>query len=89
MSFAGRYSNVKNKYNPGQTRLETFKERYNNMLTRYRDLEAYMEDEAVPYDTRLQSLKKVESLSLSLKQLIKNIKEAGYQITAEEIRKGF
>ena len=64
------------------------KAKYNETLARYRKAAAYMDSDA-PLDEREKHLQRFLVLMYELSGMVQQIKEAGYEMTGEEVREGF
>ena len=64
------------------------KTKYNEKLARYRKAAAYMGSDAL-LDEREKHVAKFRALMYELNDIIQQIKEAGHEMTGEEIRGGF
>ena len=63
------------------------KAKYNEALTRYRKAAAYM-DSGAPTDEKERHLQRFLVLMYELSGMVQQIKEAGHEMTGEEIRGG-
>ena len=64
------------------------KAKYNETLARYRKAAVYMDGDA-PLDEREKHVAKFHALMYELSGMVQQIKEAGHEMTGEEIRGGF
>jgi hypothetical protein len=73
----------------GQPSLETLKATYNELLQRHKVLEAYLDDNSIPLETREGKLDDFQDILRRLNQLLSEIRRSGQPIETEEVLNGF
>ena len=73
----------------GQPSLETLKAAYNELLQRHKTLEAYLDDNSIPLETREGKLDEFQDILRRLNQLLSEIRRMGQPIGTEEVLNGF
>lgn len=69
--------------------LEELQQAYNIILQEHNTLRAHIDNVRHPYEERIRKGPEYLSLCDRLSRLIRRIKEAGYDVTHEEIIQGF
>ncbi len=72
-----------------QPSLETLKAAYNDLIRRQKAMEAYLDDNSIPLETREGKLDEFKSVLRRLNQLLSEIRGMGCAITDKEILNGF
>jgi len=82
MSYATLYTKPK-------TGVETGKEKYDRTLKKLYEVQAFIDDASLPYEEREKRTDEYRALAKELSGLILKIRGEGYEITKDEILKGF
>jgi len=72
-----------------QPSLEALKVAYNELLQRHKTLQAYLDDNSIPLETREGKLDEFQDILRRLNQLLSEIRRMGQPIGSEEVLNGF
>jgi hypothetical protein len=62
---------------------------YNQVVKRYQKAEAFLENEEIPMETKLNYIDDYRKVVNTMSEILEKLKEHGYEYTTEEILNGF
>jgi len=82
MSYATLYTKPK-------TGIDKKKEKYDRTLNKLYEVQAFIDDASLPYEAREKRTEEFKALAEELNRLILRIRAEGYEMTKDDIIKGF